>query len=832
MLQNNEQSNLMQVQIELEETMRERGEQRHFRAINKAKASQTENHTVYGTGLISGYIKDLANAIDAFKAEASSGRAGAKNTAVRFIGNNIGSEQVAFITLKHIVAGISSEQALSSLAFSIGEALEDELRLSEIRSQEKRVYDSIIKGVMKRGSQHYKHAYLIRRADYFNDGWVSWGTQNRILVGSKLIDTVISSLDLIERHLQGTGKSQRAIITAKPSTVKWLEDKKMAGLRSPYEPMVVKPKDWETPYGGGYITSNIKPLSLVKRVTKDRLKALYENAKMPKVYQTVNALQHTEWQINNDVLNVMNNLWESGSTLGGIPSKADLELPPKPLDMNDAEAFKQWKRDASAAHRNHIEATSARIAFSMTIDVATRFSSFKRIFMPYQVDFRGRIYAVPQLNPQGSDFQKGLLRFSQGKPLGDQGVKWLAIHGANVAGVDKVSFQERVNWVEDNEEEICAIANNPYDNKGWASAVAGVEIDKPWQFLAFCFEWAGYCQQGEKFISHLPIALDGSCSGIQHFSAMLRDAIGGAAVNLIPQEKPADVYQLVADKVIEKVNDDLINGTEDGLSESGILVHGTKSLASQWLEFGITRKTCKRAVMTTPYGSREYGFKEQLLEDILRPAEKAMGEDFPFADNGFGAANYMAKKIWQSVTVTLVAAGQAMDWVKSVGSVANKAKESIRWTTPAGFVVEQSYKNLKSVRVETHIGGDIRMRCDIPLNTLDMRKQSSALSPNWIHSLDASHLMMTVCEAEGSGINSFAMIHDSFGTHAADTDALFAIVRDTFVDMYEHNDVLAQFKQAVATTITDETLLEELPDDLIQGDLDLEDVKFSMYCFA
>ena len=832
MLQNNEQPNLMQVQIELEETMRDRGAQSYMRGVNRAKAGKSEDHTMYGTRLISGFTKSLAIAIQQYKDEASSGRAGAKHTVIRFLGDDISNEQVAYLTLKTVITGISGSQPLASVAYNVGLALEDELRLAGIRKQEKRVYDSIVKGTMKRGSQHYKHVYAIRRADYFKDNWVTWTNRDCLLIGSKLLDLVVQHLDLIDIQVIGNGRSQRSIITAKPSTVKWIEEYNMAGVRSPYEPMVVQPRDWDTPFGGGYITSNVTPLQLVKRISKRRMAELYEKADMPKVYSTINALQHTAWQINSDVLGVMNTLWENGSGLGGIPSRADLELPVKPLDMSDVAVFKQWKRDASQAHRNHLEATSARIAFSMTIDVATRYSEYKRIFMPYQYDFRGRIYAVPHLNPQGSDFQKGLLRFAQGKPLGEEGVKWLAIHGANVAGVDKVSFQDRYNWVEDNEEEICAIAADPYTNRGWASVVGDVEIDKPWQFLAFCFEWAGYCERGEKFVSHLAIALDGSCSGIQHFSAMLRDSIGGSAVNLIPADKPADVYQMVANRVIEQVKIDAEHGTEDCLSLEGRLVEGTKTLANQWLSFGITRKTCKRAVMTTPYGSREFGFKTQLLEDILNPAEKLMGEKFPFAEDGFAAANYLAKRIWQSVTVTLVAAAQAMDWVKEVAGVANRSKQAIRWTTPAGFPVEQSYMDTKSICVDTAINGRTQLRLDVPLDTLNFRKQTSAISPNWIHSMDSSHLMMTVCSAKEQGINSFAMIHDSFGTHAADTDVLFATVRDTFVEMYETNDVLTQFKEAVAGSITDETLLEELPDALVKGNLDLEEVKFSMYCFA
>jgi DNA-directed RNA polymerase len=56
-------------------------------------------------------------------------------------------------------------------------------------------------------------------------------------------------------------------------------------------------------------------------------------------------------------------------------------------------------------------------------------------------------------------------------------------------------------------------------------------------------------------VSGLPVAQDGSCNGLQHFSALLRDEIGGKAVNLIPGDVPEDVYQRIADKVLSKLEE-------------------------------------------------------------------------------------------------------------------------------------------------------------------------------------------------------------------------------------------------------------------------------------
>ena len=88
--------------------------------------------------------------------------------------------------------------------------------------------------------------------------------------------------------------------------------------------------------------------------------------------------------------------------------------------------------------------------------MADKFVKFDYIYFPYQADFRGRKYTVSSfLSPQGTEHAKALLTFGEGLPIENEEQKnWLAIHGANCAGVDKVSFEDRIQWVSDNEEHI------------------------------------------------------------------------------------------------------------------------------------------------------------------------------------------------------------------------------------------------------------------------------------------------------------------------------------------------------------------------------------------
>jgi DNA-directed RNA polymerase, mitochondrial len=837
----NSTDDLMSLQIKLEEEMTNRGAERYFRDVSKARQAGREDGTAYGQQILASRLDLVAEGIKNWTAAMSVGQAGNNATAYKKT-KDMDPHTLAFLTLKNVLAGVSSPRTVQFVGVAIGTAVEDELRFSKIREEERKAYDKLVEGAKKRSAYHYKHAYAIRRADRVDD-WVRWSRTERLHVGLKLLDILMNTLSLVELTHQKTDKEQ-SIKYVRPTqeTIDWIEKKNdvTSILRPVYEPMVVHPKDWTNPFDGGYISSNIKPLKLVKTKNREYLEEL-RNVDMPIVYEAINALQRTPWQINSQVLKVMIELWESGSTLAGLPSRSGVELPPVPRDIaeND-EAKKEYRIAAAKAHVHNLSLAGQRIAFNISLNIAKRYEKFRRIFFPYQMDFRGRIYAVPHLNPQGSDHQKALLRFANGKPLGTEGWKWLAVHGSNTAGNDKVSFEARVQWVLDNEEEILAIASNPYDNRGWCSEVGGVEIDSPWQFLAFCFEWQGYCEHGDEFVSKIPVGLDGSCSGLQHFSCALRDEVGGAAVNLVPSELPQDVYKQVADKVIEMVNEDLVAGTEDEIrhTEGGeaYVKEGGKTLAKQWLEFGITRKTTKRSVMTLAYGSKEYGFKEQLMEDLITPARLAANTDlnhrFPFSRDGYMAATYMAKKIWLAVNQTLVKASEAMKWLQQVASLAASEELPVRWITPIGFPVVQAYPDVEQRKIKTAISGKVvYLTMYREKDRLNRRRQSQGISPNFIHSADAAHLMLTVVRCSQEGVSNFSMIHDSFGTTAGDVETLFRVVRESFVEMYQTVDLLGDFAKEISEQLSEKNR-DKLPELPAHGSLDISRVVDSRYCFA
>ena len=830
---------LIDVQLRLEAEMTAKGIARYMKQVSESKIHGGEDKLQAAQTLMKHHTAKMAEGITAWLAEMAGGKAGPRGVAHKYL-KDMDVEVLAYLTLKRLLGRVSTPVVVQRAARELGTAIEDEVKLAVVREEERKTYQSIIRGAKKRVSDHYKRVYAMRRASETVELDV-WPEVDRMHVGMKLIDIAIETLGwfTIDTRTVGKNNTQKLLVAA-PELLEQMEanHQMTAMLRPVYEPMVVVPRDWTTPLDGGYLSSEIRPIRLVKISSKGYYEEL-ANTEMPVVYAAVNALQSTAWQINTQVLEVLTEFWERGHALAGLPAREGMEIPVKPWDIEtNEEARVEWRHAAAKVYQGNTEERSKRLNVVFTLDIATRYNEYPRLYMPYQLDFRGRIYAVPAFNPQGPDHQKALLRFANGKPLGENGAQWLAMHGANVAGYDKFTLEERVQWVLANEAEILACAANPMGTKGWYTEIAGQVIDSPWQFLAFCFEWAGYREHGDAYVSKIAVALDGTCSGLQHFSAMLLDEIGGAAVNLVPSDRPQDVYGLVAGKVNVALKAIVASGTSpDGKD-------GDLTFAQQWMDFGVSRKTTKRPVMTLSYGSRQFGFKDQLMEDILAPAYKQHQRDgtvWHFEGDGYKASTFMAARIWDAVTVTLVKSVEAMNWLQQAASLVsaertdeegNKYSLPIRWTSPVGFPIMQAYWSIEGKIIKTSLAGNL-MKVTMAEKTdkLDRKAQTNGISPNLIHGVDAAHMMLTTVRATQEGINSFSMIHDSFGTCAADTEDLFRIVREAFVEMYTDVDVLGQFHDEIVRQLP-EKLLADLPPLPTRGTLYLQGVLESRFCFS
>ena len=772
----------------------------------------------------------------------------------------ISCESAAVIILKVILSKLVKPEGIpiTPMASAIGRTLEDEIRFGRIRDQEKEHFKkAIAENLNKRAGVSYKKAYMqavetsMLEQGQLEDAWGTWSPTEAVHVGIKMLEIVIQSTQLVELKRYGAGNAAADVEMVHLSDfwVKKMAQRgfSLAGIAPVYQPCVVPPKPWTGVVGGGYWAKGRRPLPLIRLGSKSAV-ARYEDVYMPEVYDAVNIIQNTPWKVNKKVLDVVNMVEKLNNTpIEDIPQMEPLK--PEDYAGETEEELKAWKKAAAGIYRREKARQSRRLSLSFIVNQANKFSQFKAIWFPYNMDWRGRVYAVPMFNPQGNDMQKGLLTLAVGKPIGADGFKWLKVHGANCAGVDKVTFEERIKWVEDNHDNIMTAAKAPMDSIEWWG-----KLDSPFCFLAFCFEYAGVMHHGLSYSCSLPIAFDGSCSGIQHFSAMLRDHIGGHAVNLTPSGKVQDIYRIVSDRIEEELKVLLINGTDNEMvthedKKTGEITEriklGTRELARQWLTYGMSRKVTKRSVMTLAYGSKEYGFADQVYEDIVMPAiDSGSGAMFTEPSQ---ASRFMAKMIWEAVSVTVVAAVDAMKWLQGAAKLlAAEVKDKktgeilkpclpVHWVTPDGFPVWQEYRKKDTTRLNLMFLGSFNLQPTVNKGTkkeLDKHKQESGISPNFVHSQDGSHLRKTVVHTHRKyGVMSFAVIHDSFGTIPADAEYLFRGVRETMVETYRDNDVLLDFYEQFEYQLH-ESQRDKLPELPKKGKLNIEDILSSDFAFA
>lgn len=695
----------------------------------------------------------------------------------------------------------------------------------------------IAKGLKTRNNDYYRRYYVQQIEKKVMDAGIPWKPKKFeraewMTLGSKLVEVLLASTDLFA--LKSVGGSTDDIHATQKFLDIWQANTDYALLHA-YKtcPTIVPPKDWTSIDVGGYY-GELAVFNSAVRLYRfqdggyyyDKYLKKLKSADLSKPFKALNSIQSTPWKIDKAVLEVAHEIVKMGGDRAGLPSTEPYQGLP-PLQNPTPEELKAHKHKMFLQYKKESSRKGKMIRVLANIKTADRFKDYDRIYFPCNMDFRGRIYPIPSFSFQGDDLNKGLIQFADAPKVTDpSSERWFLIAGAEFAGIDKVSFTDEIKWVKDNERNILDTAADPIAMLDWWG-----NLDCPFEFLQFCFEYKKMIDYKSihgsivGWSTGVPIAFDGTCSGLQHFSAILRDPVGAEAVNLKPSEKPQDIYGRVAQVVNQVLKHDSEQGTADTWDEDKNRQKlGTKTLAQLWLNFGVNRKVTKRSVMTLAYGSKEYGFKEQVYVDTIEPH---LDEGVFTEDNAKPAAAYMAKLIWDAVGKVVVKAVEGMEWLQKVTRMVCKNGNVVQWTTPMGLIIHQPYLETKN-KVYRLRFAQTQKRIYVPytLGDVKKKKQENSISPNFIHSMDASHLQFTVCTAKDQGINHFAMIHDSYGTTLEDAEKMFKTVRECFVKLYTTHDVLKEFAEEVQHLTEKE--LPELPS---KGSFDIHEVLSSLYAF-
>lgn len=708
--------------------------------------------------------------------------------------NAIGHDVTAYLALKGVMNvvlnanrnhGASADTPLNLVAHNITRLLKDQLRMQIFKAKSPGLYHYKMNHF---NSSNYAHRLRSMRAtmkwaEIEDHDLIKPGHELRL--GIQLLDVVMETTGLVDYRRVRKGKDKyELVVYPTPKTVDWIAKRNMhlALLEPIFKPMVIPPATWGKGDPGGYWFEQYGKIPLLRGRAGVRNNRIVHNyVDMPEVYSALNAVQETAWAINNYVLKAAEYLQVGGRERAGILTFREEVVPPKPFDIDtNREAKRNWKYQAKLVHDRNARRRMKVIEQARCIATAQSVCQYEEVYFPHSLDFRGRLYpAVPYLSPQGDDLSRGLLMFAHGKELNGSGKRHLAVHGANCMAehngvkLDKATIEERVAWVHKHSDAIVRCGNDFESDTFWEQS------DKPLQFLAFCFEWAQLknCEtQGRRFISHLPVAQDGTCNGLQHYAAMTHDGEMGRCVNLVPGDRPADIYQEVCDAVEETLNDACHDGEE---------------LACQWLLSGlVTRSLVKRPVMTYPYGTNVYGITDTLRDDLPSTG------DAPDQKKAF---RYMAQTIWNAMVQKVRGAYLVMQYLQqTVREVLKQRDAPIVWVTPLGFPVIQTYHNYTCRQINTELAG-APIYPSVYFDTAGVIKHRhvNGIAPNFVHSLDATALNMTVNAAVRAGITEFGMIHDSYATLAADAGTMADMIRAQFHRLYTEYKPLLDWQEDI-----------------------------------
>ncbi|XP_045347062.1 DNA-directed RNA polymerase, mitochondrial isoform X3 [Leopardus geoffroyi] len=528
-------------------------------------------------------------------------------------------------------------------------------------------------------------------------------------------------------------------------------------------PMLCPPLPWTSPHTGAFLLSPTKLVRSVEGTTQhQRLLDSCPPAELHGALDALTQLGNCAWRVNGRVLDLVLELFAAkGCPRLGVPAPPseaprppEGRLPPDASPAQKAELRRELARCLKVAREMHSLRSDALYRLSLAQHL--RHCVF---WLPHNMDFRGRTYPCPpHFNHLGSDLARALLEFAQGRPLGPRGLDWLKIHLVNLTGLKKREpLQARLVFADEVMEDILDSADRPMTGRKW-----WMEVEEPWQALACCMEIARAVRAPDPaaYISHFPVHQDGSCNGLQHYAALGRDSIGAASVNLLPSDVPQDVYSGVAAQVEVFRSQDAKRGVR----------------VAQVLEGFISRKVVKQTVMTVVYGVTRYGGRLQ-IERRLRELS-----DFP-QEFVWEASHYLVRQVFNSLQEMFSGTRAIQHWLTESARLIAHAGSAVEWVTPLGIPIIQPYHRDSKVMISGGIqsltfshSGDTSQRP----NTL---KQKNGFPPNFIHSLDSSHMMLTALHCYRKGL-TFVSVHDCFWTHAADVEVMNQVCREQFVRLH------------------------------------------------
>jgi len=579
-------------------------------------------------------------------------------------------------------------------------------------------------------------------------------------------------------------------------------------------PMLTPPIDWELiddEVTGGYETYQYK---LIRANFTNIDYSLYSKS----IFDSINYIQSVPWVVNEELVAVVKKELKEPKREDFVtqefpditPCRTDLDLDAEDVkdrlsedeldEILSARAIYREAYTLYAAEASDFESALGKYrAVKMAVAIAEQYIDADEIYFPHSYDFRGRIYPISiGLSPQGSDAVKAMIDYKNGEVLDERGGEWMWAYYASLWGDDKIPFQERV-------ERGKELYNMGADYK---------EADEPYQFLSHQMQLKKWIDNPSHKVT-ARIHLDACNSGSQFTSAITADKIGCINTNVIPTinedgtQTRQDAYLLVSDLALERTKE-LLKTCETHEEEEML------EFFKQLLETD-GRKICKTPVMVSNYGGTAGG-RSEILYNLFRE----MKVDRKWITKK--VASRFSKIIGESIAGVLRGGKEFEIYIHKMNNIiTRRSNKGIVWTTSDGFrVLHLKQKELSMKKVQCMLPG-ARRKTHINLrrfsNKVAPAKMKSAISPNYIHSLDAELLRRVALKLKKKGVDS-DWIHDSFGSLPNHVDDMLSITKNEFRKMMMKKPLRVldrELRQQADPSIKTQSELEEVSIPSLKG---------------
>lgn len=441
------------------------------------------------------------------------------------------------------------------------------------------------------------------------------------------------------------------------------------------------------------------------------------------------------------------------------------------------------------------------------LGLADIFKYLAEFFIPVRIDNRGRLYCTADyLNYQSTELAKSLLLFSNGEKIEKTdtiAINYLKIFGANCFGngFDKKSYSERVEWVNNNEENILNFKNGILINQAESKLL----------FIAFCFEYLNYKNSlnnnNSYFISHFPIQLDATCNGYQHLSLLTGDESLALELNLFPatdQDVPKDFYTFVGLKLTDYFKKKIIEIKEKKLTDENLESY------EKLLKLNIHRKLVKSSVMVKPYNASLLQMVNYIKEHFSELIENKKKFYVLEGNNEIKVTNQdlflLTKTINKIIYVEYPKLKKINSYLKKIAEICSTLNIPIVWALPSGLNVNQYYEESEAIRLKPFTYKKNTFKLAIGNKKINKAKQIRALMPNLIqlHSLDATSLALLTenfFNCSNSKVKNLYTIHDCFAVTGNNVEILINIIKFVYVQIYSDNNYLRKFDEGIIESI-------------------------------